>query len=82
MKEADYTIFSLIILFFDKKKKKKKKKKKNRNTLNIAGYSKSLYKSANLNMSFQEVEIERVYETSKVYERIKSLLNLESCCFK
>ena len=78
MKEADYTIFSLIILFFDKKKKKKK----NRNTLNIAGYSKSLYKSANLNMSFQEVEIERVYETSKVYERIKSLLNLESCCFK
>ena len=80
MKEADYTIFSLIILFFDQKKKKKKKK--NRNTLNIAGYSKSLYKSANLNMSFQEVEIERVYETSKVYERIKSLLNLESCCFK
>ena len=78
MKEADYTIFSLIILFFDQKKKKKK----NRNTLNIAGYSKSLYKSANLNMSFQEVEIERVYETSKVYERIKSLLNLESCCFK
>lgn len=62
MKEADYTIFSLIILFFDKKKKEKNK---SRNTLNIAGYSKSLYKSANLNMSFQEVEIERVYETSK-----------------